>query len=160
MPPPSLLPPRPCGMMRFFLRKIWNQSLWFWKPCNPLKSHKTAKEFFGKAWSKTHQIWKCLAKSLEPSRARRPVAGAATRSCAAPLRPSLPRLRPAPRRERGFRGHHFGIFAVQVRERQRVHVFGGPKPTPEIADVHRPTGIADQKHAISDVGRGADRRLD
>jgi len=38
---------------------------WVWKPCNPLKSHKTAKAFFGKAWRKTAEIWKGLEKSLE-----------------------------------------------------------------------------------------------
>ena len=28
---------------------------------NPLKSHKTAKEFFGNPWRKHADIWKCLA---------------------------------------------------------------------------------------------------
>ena len=32
-----------------------------------LKSLKTAKGIFGKAWRETAQIWKGLAKSLEPS---------------------------------------------------------------------------------------------
>src|ERR1700722_2630266 len=32
--------------------------------CNPLKSHKTAKGFFGKAWRKRAEIWKCLEKNL------------------------------------------------------------------------------------------------
>src|ERR1700686_1087125 len=36
-----------------------------WKPCNPLKFHKTAKTLFGKAWSKTRDFWKCLEKGLE-----------------------------------------------------------------------------------------------
>ena len=36
-----------------------------WKPCNPLKSHKTAKDFFGKAWSKTRDFWRSLEKGLE-----------------------------------------------------------------------------------------------
>jgi hypothetical protein len=31
---------------------------------NPLKSHKTAKGFFGKAWRKQAEIWKCLEKNL------------------------------------------------------------------------------------------------
>jgi hypothetical protein len=35
--------------------------------CKPLKSLKTAKGIFGKAWRETAQIWKGLAKSLEPS---------------------------------------------------------------------------------------------
>jgi hypothetical protein len=30
-----------------------------------MKSHKTAKEMFGKAWSETAEIWKGLDKSLE-----------------------------------------------------------------------------------------------
>src|SRR5271170_1803219 len=33
-------------------------------PCNPLKSHKTAKAFFGKAWRKQAVIWKSLEKKL------------------------------------------------------------------------------------------------
>src|ERR1700722_17344569 len=33
--------------------------------CNTLKSHKTAKEFFGNPWRKQAEIWKCLEKSLE-----------------------------------------------------------------------------------------------
>ena len=48
-------------------------TLWVRKPCNPLKSHKTAKAFFGKAryyvatgkaWRKTAEIWKSLEKKL------------------------------------------------------------------------------------------------
>src|ERR1700720_4599450 len=35
------------------------------EPCNPLKSHKIAKEFFGKAWSKTRDFWRSLEKGLE-----------------------------------------------------------------------------------------------
>src|SRR5277367_4359216 len=46
-------------------QNIWMGTHWVWKPCNPLKSHKTAKAFFGKAWSKTSEIWKGLHKSLE-----------------------------------------------------------------------------------------------
>jgi hypothetical protein len=46
-------------------QKIWQWTLWIWKACNPLKSHKTAKEMFGKAWSETAEIWKGLDKSLE-----------------------------------------------------------------------------------------------
>ena len=36
-----------------------------WKPCNPLKSHKAAKDFFGKAWSETRDLWRSLEKGLE-----------------------------------------------------------------------------------------------
>src|ERR1700684_4000926 len=36
-----------------------------WKPCNPLKLHKTAKDLFGKAWSKTRDFWRSLEKGLE-----------------------------------------------------------------------------------------------
>jgi hypothetical protein len=46
-------------------RKIWKTSKDVWKPCNPLKSHKTAKDFFGKAWSKTRDFWRSLEKGLE-----------------------------------------------------------------------------------------------
>src|ERR1700749_901898 len=57
-------------------QKIWRRTLWVWKACNPLKSHKTAKEMFGKAWSETAEIWKGLDKSLElaavPERRRMP----------------------------------------------------------------------------------------
>jgi hypothetical protein len=34
-------------------------------PCNPLKFHKTAKAFFGKAWRKQPETWKSLEKGLE-----------------------------------------------------------------------------------------------
>jgi hypothetical protein len=33
--------------------KIWRWTLWVWNPCNPLKSHKTAKGIFGNPWTKT-----------------------------------------------------------------------------------------------------------
>src|ERR1700688_1275261 len=46
-------------------RKIWKASKDVWKPCNPLKSHKTAKDFFGKAWSETREFWRSLEKGLE-----------------------------------------------------------------------------------------------
>src|ERR1700678_2784387 len=46
-------------------RKIWKASKGVWKPCNPLKSHKTAKDLFGKAWSKTREFWRSLEKGLE-----------------------------------------------------------------------------------------------
>ena len=45
--------------------KIWKASKDVWKACNPLKSHKTAKDFFGKAWSKTRDFWRSLEKGLE-----------------------------------------------------------------------------------------------
>ena len=44
-------------------RKIWKASKGVWKPCNPLKSHKTAKDLFGKAWSKTREFWRSLEKA-------------------------------------------------------------------------------------------------
>src|SRR5271170_3799321 len=43
-------------------RKIWKASKDVWNPCNPLRSHKTAKAFFGKAWSKTREFWRSLKK--------------------------------------------------------------------------------------------------
>src|SRR5271156_38926 len=46
-------------------RKIWKASKDIWKPCNPLKSHKTAKALFGKAWSQTREFWRSLEKGLE-----------------------------------------------------------------------------------------------
>src|SRR5271167_2311840 len=46
-------------------RKIWKASKDVWKPCNPLKSHKTAKALFGKTWSKTREFWRSLEKGLE-----------------------------------------------------------------------------------------------
>src|SRR5271169_1387590 len=46
-------------------RKIWKASKDVWKPCNPLKSHKTAKALFGKAWSETREFWRSLEKGLE-----------------------------------------------------------------------------------------------
>ena len=46
-------------------RKIWKPSKDVWKPCNPLKSHKTAKDFFGEAWSETRDFWRSLEKGLE-----------------------------------------------------------------------------------------------
>ena len=46
-------------------RKIWKASKGVWKPCNPLKFHKTAKDLFGKAWSKTREFWRSLEKGLE-----------------------------------------------------------------------------------------------
>src|SRR5271168_4604988 len=46
-------------------RKIWKASKGVWKTCNPLKYHKTAKDLFGKAWSKTREFWRSLEKRLE-----------------------------------------------------------------------------------------------
>ena len=46
-------------------QKIWKWTLWVWEPCNPLKSHKTAKTLFGNVWRETCEIWKSLQKSLE-----------------------------------------------------------------------------------------------
>src|SRR5277367_6594774 len=44
--------------------KIWRWMLWVFDPCNPLKSQKTAKAFFGNPWRKTSEIWKSLQKSF------------------------------------------------------------------------------------------------
>src|SRR5271170_8295474 len=44
--------------------KLGRRSFSVWDPCNPLKSHKTAKAFFGKAWRKQAEIWKSLEKRL------------------------------------------------------------------------------------------------
>src|ERR1700733_9355602 len=59
-------------------RKIWKPSKDAWKPCNPLKSHKTAKDFFGKAWSKTRDFWRSLEKGLEGAFIPPPLALAAS----------------------------------------------------------------------------------
>ncbi len=40
--------------------EIWKWIYLIWSPCNPLKSHKTAKAFFGNAWRKTAEFWKSL----------------------------------------------------------------------------------------------------
>jgi hypothetical protein len=48
-----------------------------WKPCNPLKSHKTAKALFGKAWSETREFWRSLEKGLEGAFIPPPLAPAA-----------------------------------------------------------------------------------
>src|SRR5277367_4114712 len=59
-------------------RKIWKPSKDVWKPCNPLKSHKTAKGFFGKAWSKTREFWRSLEKGLGGAFIPPPLAPAAS----------------------------------------------------------------------------------
>src|ERR1700689_1253806 len=59
-------------------RKIWKASKGVWKPCNPLKSHKTAKDLFGKAWSKTREFWTSLEKGLEGAFIPPPLAPAAS----------------------------------------------------------------------------------
>src|ERR1700752_5526350 len=48
-----------------YRRKICKASKDVSKPCNPLKSHKTAKALFGKAWSETREFWRSLEKGLE-----------------------------------------------------------------------------------------------
>src|SRR6202167_5542256 len=45
-------------------RKIWTASKDVWKPGTPLKSPKTAKALFGKAWSKTREFWRSLEGAL------------------------------------------------------------------------------------------------
>src|SRR5271156_993102 len=59
-------------------RKIWKASKDVWKTCNPLKSHKTAKALFGKAWSKTREFWRSLEKGLEGAFIPPPLAPAAS----------------------------------------------------------------------------------
>jgi hypothetical protein len=44
-------------------RKIWKPILLVWIYCNPLKSHKTTKTFFGNPWRKQADFWKCLEKA-------------------------------------------------------------------------------------------------
>jgi hypothetical protein len=66
-------------------QKVWKGPFRFWKPCNPLKSHKTAKGMFGKAWRETAQIWKSLQKSLEVLEARRVIGVAADPRCPTPF---------------------------------------------------------------------------
>jgi hypothetical protein len=46
-------------------KNLESGTLWPCDPCNPLKSHKTAKAFFGKAWRKQPEIWKSLEKGVE-----------------------------------------------------------------------------------------------
>jgi hypothetical protein len=48
------------------------------KPCNLLKSHKTAKALFGKAWSETREFWRSLEKDLEGAFIPPPLAPAAS----------------------------------------------------------------------------------
>ena len=45
-------------------RKSLGKGLFRLKPLQPLKSHKTAKALFGKAWRKMTEIWKSLEKML------------------------------------------------------------------------------------------------
>ncbi len=59
-------------------RKIWKPSKAVWKPCNPLKSHKTAKQLFGKAWSKTREFWRSLEKGLQAAFIPPPLAPSAS----------------------------------------------------------------------------------
>src|SRR5271156_626072 len=44
--------------------KLGRRSFSVWDPCNPLKSHKTAKAFFGKAWRKRQRFGKAWRKGL------------------------------------------------------------------------------------------------
>src|ERR1700734_3072063 len=61
-----------------YRRKIWKASKDVWKPCNPLKFHKTAKALFGKAWSETREFWRSLEKVLEDAFIPPPLAPAAS----------------------------------------------------------------------------------
>src|ERR1700689_1187552 len=83
-------------------RKIWKVPKDVWKPCNPLKSHKTAKDLFGKAWSETRDFWRNLEKGLQgafippplaPSRQRPPIER--DRHCEERLRSNQEAVRPA-----------------------------------------------------------------
>jgi hypothetical protein len=47
--------------------KIWRIEIGPLGYCKSLKSHKTAKEFFGKIWKKKGWIWKSLAKRFAGS---------------------------------------------------------------------------------------------
>src|SRR5271168_5274570 len=53
----------------FGAKCLERNSLGVWEPRKPLKSHKTAKGIFGKAWRKLAEIWKSLQKSLGARRA-------------------------------------------------------------------------------------------
>src|ERR1700722_16649329 len=48
------------GAKRF--KKVFFRFTAFYSPCNPLKSHQTAKAFFGNVWRKPTEIWKSLEK--------------------------------------------------------------------------------------------------
>src|SRR5271156_4510663 len=75
-------------------------------PCNPLKSHKTAKASFGKAWRKQAGIWKSLEKKLG-------------RDFISPslLPPAIPRR---PSRARDTLAYlHIAIGTASLQERQR-----------------------------------------
>jgi hypothetical protein len=48
--------------------KILRTELFVWIYCNPLKFHKTAKTFFGKAWHWNHRYLEIFAKYLEAGR--------------------------------------------------------------------------------------------
>src|ERR1700687_328560 len=83
--------------------KNWKPSKDVWEPCNPLKSHKTAKDFFGKAWSKTRDFWKSLEKGLQgafippplaPSHQRPPIKGIVTARSEATKQPGDSVTRP------------------------------------------------------------------
>src|SRR5271169_2644789 len=65
-----------------------------WKPCNPLKSHKTAKNFFGKAWSETRDFWRSLEKGLEGAFIPPPLAPAASDQAGSSLRGTKRRSNP------------------------------------------------------------------
>ena len=48
-------------------QKFWRGIFLVWNYCNALKSHKTAKGIFGKAWRRQAEIWKCLATKARGS---------------------------------------------------------------------------------------------
>src|SRR5580698_3863210 len=57
--------PRARGLLETPLEpsKIWRTTLSIWIYCKPLKSHKTAKAFFGNVWRRQAEIWKSLQKA-------------------------------------------------------------------------------------------------
>ena len=68
--------------------------------CNPLKSHKTAKGIFGKAWTETRWFWKSLENCKEArhyfatsARPPAPVSKGSSVTCIAPVEtPDLDRF--------------------------------------------------------------------
>ena len=57
-------------------------------------------------------------------------------------------------------GRNLGVFAVEQRQRELMHVLGGPQPAGQVALVARPAGIGRQAHAEPEIGGVAHRRLD
>src|SRR5271163_3269868 len=122
MLPPSLLPFRSCGNSGLAGGKNLEPKLLGLEALQPLEIPQNRQRIVWKSLERNSSDLEMLGKKLGAS-AGSDAPSREPRRGHAPRRPSLPGLRPAPRLERGLRVHHFGIFAVQVRERQRVHVF-------------------------------------